>query len=240
MSADRRPNFFATAPDLAALLDGVIASMPFPPASPLRVLDLGPGRGDLCERLLQTYPNATATLLEPDTGWYEISRQRLRAFADRVALRGDDFRFGNLPREQDLVVSAFCLSSVNDIDRRGVYRAIYNALNPDGLCRVLDRVRGPTETLESLYAAAWEGDAIRAGVPSETLQQAQQAYARTKGFWIGNEITWLDSIGFRDVDIFHKIGGFAVIGCRKPATADFDRIRRARAAADSASGDERA
>ena len=218
------------------MLDGVIASLPYPPATPLRILDLGPGPGHLSGRLLQTYPNATATLLEPDASRYQAARERLRPFAARVALRGDDFRTDDLPREQDLVVSAFCLSAVEDIDRRGVYRTVYGALNPDGLCRILDRVRGPTESLETLYAAVWQADAIRAGVQPETLAQAQQAYAQTKGFWIGNEITWLDSIGFRDVDIFHKIGGFAVIGCRKPATADFDRIHRPRAT-DSGPGD---
>lgn len=231
-------DFLAAVPGLSTLLEGLIESIAFPSDYPVRFLDLGAGRGALSELLLDKFPNSTANLMETRPDWLGEARERLQRFGDRVALRGDDFAVDDLRREQDLVVAAFQLSGLDDIRRRGVYRAIYGALRPDGLCRFVDRFRGPTQILEQLYAKSWaDAVAADAAMPADTVAAAEEAYAQTRGMWIGNEITWLDSISFRDVDIFCKDAGFAVVGCRKPVAADFDSSFRAIGADDEAEAD---
>ena len=207
-------------PRLETLFTRLVASIPFTDDYPLRILDLGAENGRLSALILDRYPNATATLIESDTELCLEAEKLLAQFGDRGVVRGDSFMLADLPREQDLLVSAFQLSSLDGIQRRSVFRAAYGALRGNGLLRFVDRFRGPTENLEKSYETSWKSAASE--IDPVLFATIAQSYAAQSGMWIGNEITWLDRIGFRDVDIFWKDDGFALIGARKPVAVDFN------------------
>ena len=216
-----REQEWTAVPYLDAMIERIATTAAFRADLPLRLLDLAAGSGQLTAKLLVRYANAQAVLLEPSAELRTAAQRRLGAMAARVEIADLDFAHAELPRGFDLVVSLFGFFALEDIARRAAYRAIYSALSPNGVLLIGDVVRSAAAGVESRNQDVWRAEAARAGVRAELLGQAQARFAGGRGMWLTNELPWLASVGFRDVDVHYKNLGFAVFGGRRPVASEF-------------------
>lgn len=95
------------------------------------------------------------------------------------------------------------LHGLDDISRRGVYRSVYAALNPQGAFLAAEWIRPPTTGIGTLYADIHTREG-RVGGASRSL-------------FLTVELPWLATVGFRDVDVHYKNLEYGEFGARRPA-----------------------
>lgn len=198
---------FAAVPCLSELVDAVVRLVPFKREAAVAILDLGAGSGLLAEALLRSLANAHAVLMEHSAELRTAADKRLAAFTGRFELVPVAFAHEQLPRGFDLIVTLFGLHHLDDIARRGVYRGIYGALNPDGAFLAAEWIRPPTNGIASIYADIHTREGRVAGA--------------SKGVFLSVELPWLATIGFRDIDIHYKNLEYGVYGARRPPAGDY-------------------
>jgi tRNA (cmo5U34)-methyltransferase len=215
-SEEEEASTFAAVPCLAALIETILRLLPFDAAAAFTVLELGSGTGVLAAALLARFPHARLTMLEDSSALRSAAERRLTAAGVRADMQGKHFVADTLPRGFDVVVSLLRLHPLDDIARRSVYRGIYAALNPNGLFLVGDRTRPVSAGVLELYA--------------RTTAVVMEGPKR--GVALANELPWLATIGFRDVDVHYKNLDYAVYGGRRPTAVDFKLV------VEDAEGDE--
>ncbi len=197
---------FAAVPCLAALIETIVRLLPFDPAATFAVLELGGGTGILAAALLARFPNARLTMLEESSPLRTAAERRLAAAGARADVVGRSFAREDLPRGFDVVVSLLRLHALEEIARRSVYRGIYAALVPNGAFLVGDHTRPASTSVQEMYARALPAEGSR------------------RGLLLSNELPWLGTVGFRDIDIHYKNLDYAVFGGRRPTAVDFKLV----------------
>lgn len=198
---------FAAVPCLAALIDMVLRLLPFDPGAPMNILDLGGGSGVLAAAILDRFRGSHVTLLEESAPLRVAAEKRLSSSAPgRYKLVPEAFERTEMPRGFDAVVSLLRLHAVDEIARRAVYRSIYGALLPNCMVLIADRLRAGGPGVAAIHQ--------RVNPPPAGVELG-------RGLLLSNELPWLVSIGFRDVDIHYKNIDYGVYGGRRPAAADF-------------------
>ena len=188
----------------------------------------------MSERLLDQFTEADCTLIEASETQRDAARERLSAFGDRVEILGGDFARIDLPRYFDLVIFLGRFHQLGDIERRGLYRSAYSILLPGGQLSIGDEVHGTIPRLEGMYQSAWAdeipnqdnkilGGEILDLEPDRILNEGREP----KGIYLNNDLAWLATVGFRDVDIFYKNLRYAVYGARRPVASEhtFNALR---------------
>ena len=201
----------ARIPCLEDMIDRMITTLPNDPGQAFRFLDLEGGTGTLSEQLLDHFTETDCTLIEASESQRDPARRRLSGFGDRVEILSGDFVRIDLPRDFDLVISLGWFHQLGDIERRGLYRSAYSILLPGGQLSIGDEVHGATPRIEAMYQSAWTdetpnqdneilGDEILDLEPDRILNEGREP----KGIYLNNDLAWLATVGFRDVDIFTK------------------------------------
>ena len=138
-------------PSYQDLFDTAVAAIPFDPAGPIRVLDLGAGTGLFSWHVLQRYDRGEYLLYDLADGMLAVARQR---FADR----GGQFQFmrGDLcdldiEEKPDLVISSLAIHHLADPEKRRLFKKIYSSLSPGGAFINVDQVKGATDHFVNLY-----------------------------------------------------------------------------------------
>ena len=143
------PNYERMIATVVHWLDGHV------PAGGL-VVDLGAGTGGLSAAILNGLPDVSVQLVDVDPNMLEIAATRCAAHAGRYDLRHARFQ-DPLPRCQAVVASLALHHVATHTEKRVLYRAISNALEPAGLIVVADALvypEGPERRrmIEDLYA----------------------------------------------------------------------------------------
>lgn len=198
---------FAAVPCLNDLIEATVRLVPFGREAAITILDLGAGSGLLAAALLMHFVNARALLMEESAELRAAAEKRLAAFTGRFELRPVAFAREQLPRGYDLIVTLFGLHGLDDIARRGTYRDIYAALNPEGAFLAAEWIRPPTNGIASVYADIHTREGRVGGA--------------SKGMFLSIELPWLATIGFRDIDVHYKNLEYAVYGARRPPAGDY-------------------
>ncbi len=193
---------FAAVLYLNELVEAVVRLAPFERAAAIAILGLGAGSGMLSEALLRNFVNARGVLVEDSADLRTAAEKRLAAFAGRFEFLPVAFAHEQLPRGYDLIITLFGLHRHDDIARRGIYRAIYGALNPEGAFLAAEWIRPPTNGIASVYTDIYTREGRVAGA--------------SKGMFLSVELPWLATIGFRDIDVHYKNLEYAVYGAHRP------------------------
>jgi tRNA (cmo5U34)-methyltransferase len=194
---------FAAVPCLTEMIDAVVRLVPFARDAAISILDLGSGSGLLAAALLIHFVNARAVLMEESGPLRGAAQARLGQFLGRIEFVSAAFARTELPRGFNVVVSLLGLHGLEEIARRAVYREIYGALNPEGAFLAAEWIRPPTTGIGTLYADIHTREGRVGGA--------------SRGLFLTNELPWLATIGFRDVDIHYKNLEYGVFGARRPA-----------------------
>lgn len=218
-------------------LEAVLGMVLAPADAPLRVLELGTGTGLLSERLLERLPNASLTGVDGSPEMLARAAARLERFAGRRTLLCRSFEEyaarGFEGGEFDLVVSSFSLHHMRHDLLRGAYGEMLRRLSPGGQVLVADYVLTPHAALQERYEDIWVETRmrnVRAALGTVLDKEAvRRDHERTKAAEgdnparLDDQLSWLRSAGFTDVDCHWKHFCYAVFGGLAPGP---DRTRR--------------
>jgi ubiquinone/menaquinone biosynthesis C-methylase UbiE len=184
----------------------------------------------LAEAILERYPPSQGTLVDFSETMLEESKQRL-------ASRSADIRFvmTDLGKKEwvdtvkdrfpfDLIVSGFCIHHQPDDRKKGLYKEVYNLLEPGGLFIHMEHVASGTKWLESIFFDAL-ADSVHAfhtrkgtgKTRKDILENIMNSPERDANILtpVETQCRWLRDIGFQDVDCYFKMFEIAVFGGRR-------------------------
>jgi tRNA (cmo5U34)-methyltransferase len=196
--------FYATAADL------VIATVKPSPV----LLDLGAGTGLLSEFVAQKAPLASLSLLDESPEMLAKAEARLAKYKPTLHIQKftDPLPAGPF----DAVISALAIHHLPDEDKQNLFARVYQALAPDGVFVNAEQILGPSAWHEKLYENMHLNGARALGSSEEEIRAAQERMKFDRCATLGDQLRWLDEIGFERTGAFFQWFRFAVYAGWKP------------------------
>lgn len=204
-------------PGYREMVDALVRVLPFQASMPIRVLDLGCGTGTVTEAVLTAFPTGRVTCVDIAAPMIALASAKLAKF-ERVEYVLGDFNALELPGPYDAVVSSLALHHLNtDDDKRAFYARIYNGLKPGGVFYNADVVLGSSDALQRVYMTEWRAF-MEQSVSQEEIDATwmPRYHAEDRPAPLLDQVAWLATIGFREIDVVWKCYNFAVYGGRRP------------------------
>jgi tRNA (cmo5U34)-methyltransferase len=195
----------------------ILTLIPWSQEGEFRFLDLGSGTGLVADLILRTYPRSMADVLDASEKMLEKARERF-AGNKRVRFWVRDYAADDLPDQYDLIVSAMSIHHLDDIGKKRLFGKIFRALVPGGAFIHAELVKGETAKTEELYQRVWKEHLEQSGLSAETLSQIYERTRYDRTAHLGDQLEWMRSVGFGDVDCFYKYFNFAVYAGRRPVS----------------------
>lgn len=180
-----------------------------------KVLDIGAGTGLLTKFLFEKYPEAEFTLIDMSEEMLKVAKSRFEGHRNFKYITAD-YTTHDFSDSFDLVVSSLSIHHLEDEDKEGLYKKIYDALNPEGIFLNADQVIGSTHKLDKDYQMNWMKI-----IDNSDLSEAEKAAAAErmkfdKPATLEDNLKWLRNFGFEDVDVYYKYYNFVIFYAKKP------------------------
>jgi SAM-dependent methyltransferase len=204
VDAEHARAYLAKRDDIPYRTQAMTALAEFVPADIGRVLDLGTGDGVTLALVRELRPGIEAIAADFSVEMLDLARVR---FADDPAVdvvaHDLDARLPEAWGTFDLVVSSFAIHHVADARKRALYAEIHDRLRPGGTFLNLEHVASPTPELHVDFLSALGVDAADDD-PSNLLAP------------VADQLDWLRSVGFVQVDCHWKWRELALLGAVRP------------------------
>lgn len=204
------PNYdelFAVAVDL----------IPFSASESVDVLDLGAGTGLFSWHVLKKLPIAQFVLVDLATRLLRIARSRFREYPDQFQFVKRDYRYLAYAQQFDLVISSISIHHLDDGEKQELFGNIFSTLRPRGMFINVDQIKGPSPHMQELYWSNWLKAVQQMGATEDEIRNSVQ---RRKKFdrdaLLVDQLQWLASAGFVDVDCVYKNWFVGVFVAAKP------------------------
>jgi len=202
------PNYERMVGTVVRWLDGHV------PANGL-VVDLGAGTGALGAAVLEALPEVRVELVDIDPNMLEVAATRCAAHAGRFRVRHARFQ-DELPRCHAVVASLALHHVAEHAEKRELYRAIHDALEPGGLVVVADALVYPdgperARMIDDLFAHMAEHGISTSEAAEHLGQWAEEDFYVP----LPDELGLIADGGFQRPDIFWRDGLIAVYGAFK-------------------------
>ncbi len=200
----------------------VLKLIPYEENDTFTVLDLGAGTGLLSQMILNIFPKANIVLMDFAQDMMKQAMNRFLAdkkydksnityslkdySKDEITLKGNPY---------DLIVSALSIHHLTSIEKQKLFSKIYHALNPEGLFINADLCLGYTEDIEQEYQNDWLAHLAKSGLSSEEIQAGIERSKFDKKDTLSNQLMWLDSTGFVNVNCWYSNFSFSVYSGQK-------------------------
>lgn len=185
-------------------------------ASP-RILDLGAGTGLFTSYVLDLYPNARITLIDLSQSMLDIAKQRFGETQANVTYKTEDYSKFEFSEPIDCVISSLSIHHLEDQAKQDLYEKIFKLLKPGGIFINADQVQGSSPFLDQLYRSDWVAKVEATDLTPEELQAAYERTKLDKMAPLDQQLSWLRTCGFIDVDCVYKYFNFVVMYARKQA-----------------------
>jgi len=188
-----------------------------------RVVDLGCGDGLLARVILNKYPEASAVLVDHSTPMLALAEESMAAYSGRY--RTLEFDLSDplsqlIEGDVDIVVSGYAIHHLPDTLKQNLYREIYALLRPGGIFINVEHVASATQRQEDLFDDVLIDNLVNSSGRGRDEVAASYHNRPDKGDNIlapvGDQLTWLQDIGFENVDCHFKFLELAVFGGTKP------------------------
>lgn len=203
-------------PYYSEMVKGIVAALPFPADTPIRVLDLGCGTGTVARRILDGFPAAQLTCLDFSAKMIEMARIKLKG-AGNARFVTSDFREFPWDDRYDAVVSSLALHHlVTDEEKREFYGRVFGGLKHGGCFYNADMVLASSTGLQDVYMERWKEFMCRSVPRREVEERWLRAYrAEDHPAPLSHHLEWMREAGFQGVDVLWKYYNFAVFGGTK-------------------------
>lgn len=188
------------------------------PADARCILDLGAGTGLLSAFVRARLPGSSLHLLDFSDAMLAQARQRFAGDAD-VTFELADYATATLTGSYDAVVSALSIHHLEDERKRHLFHSVLGALKPGGVFVNAEQVLGPTPFLEGRYRAIWLQQVRTLGATEQEIADSLHRQQGDLCASVEDQLLWMRSAGFCDVDCWFKDGRFAVMAGTKPPCA---------------------
>ena len=199
----------------------ILTMLPFPSTSPARVLELGPGTGNLTQKVLTRFPHSTVVGYDLSEQMLAQARAKLAVFEARLQLCQGDLSQTVFPGPFDAVVSAIAVHHVPPPSKPILFHRVYAALRPGGVLVLGDAFQATTPALGDTYRRFIAEEMERRGVDT-TAADAYRSRSGPSGgasTQVQAYLRWMQQAGFVNVDCVWKHFGRAVVYGERPADA---------------------
>lgn len=184
--------------------------------APLKVLDLGAGTGLYSGMVQAVFPFCEFTLLDLASEMLEIAKSRFSRMGKSPRILIGDYVSADLGGPYDVVISGLSIHHLSDPDKEHLIERIYKALIPGGMFVNADQVLGLTPDLEKLYRQNWLDKVCALGISDSDLKAAKKRMEYDRMTTLDIQLSWLEAVGFQNVDCWYKNFSFAVFGGHRP------------------------
>ena len=199
----------------------ILTMLPFSSADTVRVLELGPGTGNLTQKVLTRFPHSTVVGYDLSEQMLAQARAKLAAFEARLQLCQGDISQTVFPGPFDAVVSAIAVHHVPPLSKPILFHRVYAALRPGGVLVLGDAFQATTPALGDTYRRFIAEEMERRGVDT-TAADAYRSRSGPSGgasTQVQAYLRWMQQAGFVNVDCVWKHFGRAVVYGERPADA---------------------
>jgi tRNA (cmo5U34)-methyltransferase len=195
----------AALPNYDDLFSTALALLPFKTEAALEVLDLGTGTGLFSSHVLGKYPHANFVLVDLAEKMLGVARQRFGDNFDQFQYVLGDYRNLEGEAEYDLVISSLSIHHLKDAEKQALFGHIYTILRMGGIFINVDQIRGETQFLRELYWNHWLEQVRASGFSEERIQESiDRRTTYDKEALLAEQLAWLKSSGFQNVDCVYK------------------------------------
>ncbi len=204
-------------PDYTKMIDALVSSIPFNKTDSFNVIDLGCGTGYVSMNIKERFPNSNLTCLDFAENMIAQAKIRLNKYKN-ITFYLEDIRKFEFDKSYDVVISSLALHHLETKkDKINFYTKIFNSLSKGGVFYNADIILGSSESLHNLYIDKWK-EFMAKSIPGDEIEYTWMAkhHKEDRPEILLDQISWLEDIGFRELDIVWKYYNFAVYGGTKP------------------------
>ena len=208
----------------------LIELIPADQSDTFAVADICAGEGILCERILETYPNASVTALDGSELMRSRPTSRLARYGDRARVLAFDLDADNwlnqLPRPLRCAVSSMALHHLEAGRKQHLFRQLAEHLAAGGALLIADIIATSSQFVRRSFIAQWDN---LARDQSRAVAGSLSGYERAlkegwRPIWlmekddgemlypVFEQLKWLDEVGFSLMDCFWMRAGHAIYG----------------------------
>ena len=179
------------------------------------ILDIGAGTGLLSALLLQKFPSADITLMDISENMLDIARQRFSG-RENIFYRAGDYSRADLGGPYNLVCSALSIHHLAAEDKRQLFGRIFSSLRQGGLFINADQADGETLYFRLKYLDYWN-EFLKNGPldKSDCKEILNRRNSLDRNDKLSEQLQWLHTSGFSDVDVVFKNRTFIVTVAKK-------------------------
>lgn len=188
-------------------------------------LDLGCGDGFLGYYIYNLYPDSHGVFLDISNEMIEKAQKKDNNHKSEFIVKdfGDSDWYKAITTSErfDLVISGYSIHHIENEKKKRLYKDIYNLLNTNGIFLNLEHVSSASPLGEELFSELFLNGMSdyqdNIGEP-KTREELEKIYkdpdhkALNKLESVTEQCTWLNEIGFTNVDCFLKIYELAIFG----------------------------
>lgn len=178
------------------------------------VLDIGSGTGLFSAILLSKYPKANITLIDLSDGMLDIAKRRFNN-NQNITYINEDYTKYDFNTKFDIIISALSIHHLSAIDKENLYNRCYNALKDGGIFINVDQVLSPHPEVETMFSDIWRKTVENSGLSKDEIQKAYERVSYDDPSTMAEQVKWLNSAGFRYVDILYKYYHFCVFYAKR-------------------------
>ena len=174
------------------------------------ILDLGAGTGILTELLHQTHPQSRITLVDMSANMLDKAKNKFNNI-DNFTYIEDNYLTMDFKDNYDIIISSLSIHHLNDKEKYTLYRKIYQHLNNHGVFINADEVIAPTVTLEKLYVEKETTHLLKQDLTNDEKDEILYRRTLDTPSTLKDNLTWLDDIGYENVDVIYKYYRYFVL-----------------------------
>jgi tRNA (cmo5U34)-methyltransferase len=195
------------------MLEALVSSIPFAGNEKIKVIDLGCGTGTLSKMIKDSYPFSTVHCVDIAENMIDAARNKLSEYSN-VTYENADLTKYSFTDSYDAVLSSLTLHHLNsDKTKKEFYTQVFHALNADGVFYNADVVLGSGESIQDNYIFHWKAF-MQKGVSREEIENTwiKKYREEDRPAILTDQLNWLKTIGFKNIDVIWKYYNFAVYG----------------------------
>lgn len=196
------------------MVENLISAIPFKSSANFSAIDLGGGTGEITKRIKHKFHDAKIACIDLVEDMLEIARRKLDIYND-ITFEMCDLNNYQFDKKYDVIFSSLAIHHLEPADQKALYRRIYDALNNNGIFIHAESVLNANDFLNTISYQTYY-DLIANNFSAEELIDYKKAIKTyDKPVKLIDHISWMQEIGFKDIDIIWRKTIIAVFCGRK-------------------------